>query len=176
MTISRVYQGAPAEERTQEEQECYEKLAELNISFDRVDHDAADTMEDCEMISRVLDAPICKNLLLTTRNRKNFYLFCMPGDQPFSTKDFSKQVGSSRLSFAQAEDMTALLHCQPGSASILGLMHDKEHQVTLAVEKSVWEGEWFGCHPCRNTSSLKMRKVDVEKFLHHIGHKVIITE
>ena len=176
MNISEVYTGAPSERRSDAEQRCYEQLVALQIGFTRVDHDSADTMEDCAAISQVLGADICKNLLLTPRNRSAFYLLCMPGDKPFLTKDFSKAIGASRLSFATAEDMTELLECAPGSASILGLMNDTGHRVTLAVDKAVWEQEWFGCHPCKNTSSLKIRTEDLRRFLAHTGHEVTVVE
>lgn len=176
MNISEVYTGAPAESRPDAEQRCYEQLAAMQIAFTRVDHDSADTMEDCAAIGQVLGVNICKNLLLTPRNRSTFYLLCMLGDNPFLTKDFSKQIGSSRLSFATAEDMETLLGCHPGSASILGLMNDTEHRVQLAVDRAVWESEWFGCHPCRNTSSLKLKTDDVRRFLQQTGHEATIVE
>lgn len=176
MTVSQVYHGAPEEERTNPEQKCYEVLEQLAVPFDRVDHDRADTMEDCATISQVLGADICKNLLLTPRNRSAFYLLCMPGDKPFLTKDFSKAIGASRLSFATAEDMEELLGCTPGSASILGLMNDMDHRVTLAVDKAVWEQEWFGCHPCKNTSSLKIKVENVRRFLAYTGHEVTVVD
>lgn len=176
MTVSQVYHGAPEEERTSPEQKCYEVLEQLAVPFDRVDHDRADTMEDCAAISQVLGADICKNLLLTPRNRSAFYLLCMPGDKPFLTKDFSKAIGASRLSFATAEDMEELLGCAPGSASILGLMNDTGHRVTLAVDKAVWEQEWFGCHPCKNTSSLKIKVENVRRFLAYTGHEVTVVD
>ena len=176
MTISSVYQGAPQEARTPAEQKCYEVLTELHIPFTRVDHDTADTMEDCIAIGQTLGVDICKNLVLTPRNRSTFYLLCMPGDKPFLTKDFSKQIGSSRLSFATAEDMETLLGCQPGSASLLGLANDPEHRVVLAMDRPVWEAAYFGCHPCKNTSSLKIAQEDIRRFLQFTGHEVTIVD
>ena len=172
-----VYNGAPAERRDEVENRVYECLARLDIPFTRVDHEAAFTMEDCVAISEALDVSICKNLLLTPRNRSAFYLLCMPGDKPFSTKDFSKLIGSSRLSFATEEDLIGLLGCHAGSASILGLMNDTEHRVTLAIDRTVAEDEWFGCHPCENTSSLRLKTCDVlEKFLPATGHEAVIVD
>lgn len=158
-----VYNGAPAERRDEVENRVYECLARLDIPFTRVDHEAAFTMEDCVAIGEALDVSICKNLLLTPRNRSAFYLLCMPGDKPFSTKDFSKLIG--------------LLGCHAGSASILGLMNDTEHRVTLAIDRTVAEDEWFGCHPCENTSSLRLKTCDVlEKFLPATGHEAVIVD
>ncbi len=172
-----VYNGAPAESRSDVENRVYESLARLEIPFTRVDHEAAFTMEDCAAISAALEVHICKNLLLTPRNRSAFYLLCLPAEKPFSTKDFSKLIRSSRLSFATEEDLVALLGCHAGSASILGLMNDTEHRVTLAIDRAVAGDEWFGCHPCKNTSSLRLKTRDVlEKFLPATGHEAVIVD
>ena len=177
MTISPVFTGAPADERCTVEQQSYALLDELHIPYTRVDHDEAATMDDCVAIGAVLGVDICKNLVLTPRNRSAFYLLCLPGDKHFLTKDFSKQIGSSRLSFATAEDMAELLGVQPGSASILSLMNDPTHRVTLAIDRQVVEAEHFGCHPCRNTSSVKLKTADVlAVFLKHTGHEPIVVD
>jgi len=175
--ISQVYRGAPDKQREPVEQKVYECLQQLDISFDRVDHDAAFTMEQCAAISEKLGVSVCKNLLLTPRNKSTFYLYCTEPDKPFSTKDFSKIIGSSRLSFAGEEDLMELLGVAPGSASVLGLMNDKENRVTLVLDRSVAEAEYFGCHPCRNTSTLRLKTADVlHKFLPATGHEPTIIE
>lgn len=149
----------------------------MNIPYERVDHDAAYDMGACSVISQVLGVRICKNLLLTPRNRSAFYLLAMPDDLPFRTADFSKIIGSSRLSFATEEDLRDLLGVQIGSASVLGLMNDTEHRVTLAMERRVADAEWFGCHPCRNTSSLRLKTSDLlHVFLPHIGCTPVIVD
>ena len=179
MIAMELVNGRPANcvGRLEKEIRCYDLLDSLGIDYRRIDHEAAMTMEACEEIDRVLDAVICKNLLLTPRNRSAFYLLCMPGDKPFSTKDFSKLIGSSRLSFATEEDLIGLLGCHAGSASILGLMNDTEHRVTLAIDRTVAEDEWFGCHPRENTSSLRLKTCDVlEKFLPATGHEAVIVD
>ena len=172
-----VYNGAPAESRSDVENRVYAALAQLEIPLTRVDHEPAFTMEDCAAISEALDVHICKNLLLTPRNRSAFYLLCLPAENSFSTKDFSKLIGSSRLSFATEEDLVALLGCRAGSASVLGLMNDTEHRVTLAIDRTVAQDEWFGCHPCKNTSSLRLKTSDVlEKYLPFTGHVPTIVD
>ena len=177
MTISPVYSGRPKEMRDFWEQRVYDLLDELNIPYERVDHDAAYDMGACGVIRQVLGVRICKNLLLTPRNRSAFYLLAMPDDLPFRTADFSKIIGSSRLSFATEEDLRDLLGVQIGSASVLGLMNDTEHRVTLAMERRVADAEWFGCHPCRNTSSLRLKTSDLlHVFLPHIGCTPVIVD
>ena len=130
------------------------------------------TMEACAAIDEVLDATICKNLLLCNRQCTTFYLLLLPGDKPFKTSILSKQIGSSRLSFAGAEYMERFLDITPGSLSILGLMNDKEMQVQLLIDEDVLKGEFIGCHPCINTSSLRLKTADVmEKIIPAMGHE-----
>ena len=177
MTISPVYTGRPKEIRDFLEQRVYDLLDELNIPYERVDHDAAYDMGACGVISQVLGVRICKNLLLTPRNRSAFYLLAMPDDLPFRTADFSKIIGSSRLSFATEEDLRDLLGVQIGSASVLGLMNDTEHRVHLLIDRPVYEAEYLSCHPCICTSSLKLKTADVlRKFLPHTGHEVTVVD
>lgn len=115
--------------------------------------------------------------VLCNRQGTAHYLLLMPGDKPFRTKELSKQLGVARLSFANEADMLEMLDIQPGAVSVMGLMNDKEHRVRLIVDGDVLRQEYFGCHPCVNTSSLKMRTRDVtEVFLPSTGHDMTVVE
>ena len=166
-------QGRPVncDGRLNKEIRCYDLLDKLEISYQRIDHDAAMTMEACAAVDEALGATICKNLLLCNRQCTDFYLLLMPGDKPFKTKELSKQIGSSRLSFASGEFMEQLLDITPGSLSILGLMNDQEGKVQLLIDEDVLKGEYIGCHPCINTSSLRLKTQDVlQKLIPAMGH------
>ena len=177
MTISEVFTTAPAQASCEAAARAFALLDELGIPYSRVEHECADTMEDCAAISDVLGTRICKNLVLCNRQKTDFYLLTMPEDKPFLTKDLSHQIGSSRLSFAPGDMMEELIGCTPGSASILGLMNDTAHRVRLIMDRDTYEAEWFGCHPCKNDGSLKCRTADLlHKFLPHTGHDVTVVE
>ena len=152
-------------------------LDQLRIPYHRVEHDPADTMEACAAISDALGIRICKNLFLCNRQKTEFSLLTMPEDKPFHTKDLSHQIGSARLSFASPEAMEELLGCTPGSASVLGLMNDTGHRVRLLMDREVYEAEWFGCHPCKNDGSLRIKTADLlNVFLPHTGHEVTVVD
>ena len=123
--------GRPADEsgRLEKEIKTYDLLDSLQIEYERVDHEALNTMEACAEVDELLQATICKNLFLCNRQKTNFYLLMMPGDKPFKTKELSSQIGSARLSFASPEDMERLLNLTPGSVTIMGLMNDVENKV-----------------------------------------------
>ena len=165
------------EGRCEKELGAYDFLDALGIMYARVDHEAAMTMEVCAEIDRVLDATICKNLFLTNRQGTDFYLLLMPGDKPFKTKDLSAQLGTARLSFGSPEKMEELLHTSPGSASVLGLMHDKDHAVRLVIDREVLAGEYVGCHPLVNTASLRLATSDLlEKILPATAHTPTVVD
>ena len=159
------------EERLPREVRTYDLLDSLGIEYKRTDHERTDTMEACNAVDEILGVIICKNLFLCNRQKTSFYLLMMPGDKKFKTKELSNQINSSRLSFADPEDMLKYLDIEPGSVSIMGLMNDKDHAVQLLIDEDVLKDEYLGCHPCVNTSSLKLRTKDVvEKFLPAVGH------
>ena len=155
----------------------YDLLDHLHIHYQRTDHEEANTMEACNAIDRILDVIICKNLFLCNRQMTHFYLLMMPGDKPFKTKDLSRQIGSARLSFADAQHMEEFLHIRPGAVSIMGLMNDKDNRVQLLIDRPVVQSALLGCHPCVNTSSLRLKTEDVlQKFLPAVHHKAIIVD
>lgn len=166
------YTTTPTDEnRLPKEMAVYELLHQLKISYEGLDHDVANTMEACELIDEALGVSMCKNLFLRNQQKTTFYLLLMPGDKKFKTKDLSKQLGISRLSFAEPEYMEKHLNITPGSVSVLGLMNDKDLNVRLLIDEDVLNAEYIGCHPCINTSSLKIKTKDIiEKFLQHTGH------
>lgn len=165
--------GRPADcsGRLDKEIRVYDFLDKLGIVYERIDHDAAMTMEACAAIDEALDAAICKNLLLCNRQCTEFYLLMLPGDKVFKTSVLSKQIGSSRLSFASGEYMEKFLDITPGSLSVLGLMNDRQKQVELLIDKDVLVQTHFGCHPCINTSSLRLLTSDLmEKIIPAMDH------
>ena len=168
-------QGRPADcsGRLEKEIRVYDLLDRLGVEYQRIDHEPAMTMEACAAIDEALDATICKNLLLCNRQCTDFYLLMLPGDKPFKTSVLSKQIGSSRLSFAGAEHMEAFLDITPGSLSVMGLMNDTDRRVTLLIDEDVLQGEFIGLHPCINTSSLRLRTADLmEKIIPAMNHPV----
>ena len=172
-------EGRPADcgGRLEKEVRVYDLLDALGAAYQRIDHEAAMTMEACAAIDEKLDAVICKNLLLCNRQATQFYLLMIPGNKVFKTSVLSKKIGSSRLSFASGEAMEQLLDITPGSLSVLGLMNDRENRVQLIIDADVLKGEYFGCHPCINTSSLRLKLSDLtEKILPAVHHTPIIVE
>lgn len=171
-----IYHGRPKHDdgRLEKELKVYDLLDELGISYECVDHEALQTIEACQKVDETLGISICKNLFLCNRQKTAYYLLLLPGYKALKTKELSKQIPTSRLSFASGEDMEEYLNVTPGSATIMGLMFDPENRVQLVIDEELLKEEWFGCHPCINTSSLKLRTEDViGKYLQAVHHEYL---
>jgi len=159
------------ENRLVKEIKVYDLLDNLGIEYERVDHEALNTMEACMEVDNILNAQICKNLFLRNQQKTRFYLLIMKSDKKFKTKELSNQINSARLSFAEPEYMEMYLDITPGSASVLSLMNDTTNYVTLLIDEDLLKSEYIGMHPCINTSSLRIKTEDIiNKFLKYVNH------
>lgn len=170
-------EGRPQDKRIDKEERVYDLLDQLNIDYQRIDHEEANTMEICLEIEKTLKSTICKNLFLVNSNKSQYYLLMLKENKKFKTKMISKQINSSRLSFGSDEKMLEYLDITPGSVSLLGLMNDHDFKVQLLMDKDLLQDEYLGCHPCINTSSLRIKMKDVfEKIILSLHHEPIFVE
>ena len=159
------------------EEACYDFLDNLGIEYIRVNHEALYTMEALIPVEAALGCGVAKNLFLTNRQQTEFYLLLMPGDKPFKTKYLSAQLGCSRLSFGSEEQLLHYIGTTHGSASVLGLLNDSARAVHLIADSDLKSTEWFACHPCRNTSTLRFQTSDLlEKVLPALGYELTWVE
>lgn len=175
----KIYHARPEtdEGRLPKETAVYDLLEQLEIPFERVDHQAMMTIAECAEVDETLHITICKNLFLCNHQKTEFYLLMMPGEKKFVTREVSRQIPSPRLSFADEKYLEEFLDLTPGSVSIMGLMNDRENRVKLLIDREIVESEYLGCHPCINTSSLKLRTRDVlEKFLPYVHHAYQVVD
>lgn len=169
--INELFTGRPADKRSEVEEAIYDKLDKLGISYSRVDHEHADTMEDCLAVEAVLGAKICKNLFLCNRQKTQFYMLMMPGDKPFKTKNLTTQLSCARLSFGDAEKMQEYLHTTPGSVSALELVFDTDIDIRLVIDNELMKDEFISGHPGISTSTLRLKREDMLKYVRATGHE-----
>lgn len=174
---STIFTSHPEKTETQKEMDSYLFLEKNGVDYIRAEHEEAATIELCEQIEEVIDAKICKNLLLCNRQQTKFYMLLIPGDMVFKTKYLSAQINSSRLSFASGEQMEKMLNVTPGSLTVLSLMYDKGKEIELLIEKNIFNEEFFGCHPCVNTASVRFSTDDLKnKVLPALEHEYIVVD
>ena len=158
-------------------QSMYALLKELNIPYRKMEHPEAGSMEELAEAEQQLGAPICKNLFLCNRQKTVFYLLLIRADKRFKTSVVSKLIGSSRLSFGEADKLHELLGVEPGSITPLGLAFDEGHQVNLLIDRDVLSLDEVGMHPLKNNASIAMKTGDLlHKYFPHTGHEPQILD
>lgn len=164
------------EGRLEKELRVYDMLERLNISFERIDHEALLTMEACKEVDQYLDAVICKNLFLCNAKKTQHYLLMIMGNKKFRSSEVASQIQSTRLSFGEEGYMQAYLDITPGAVSVMGLMNDTDQKVKLLIDKDLLKYDYIGCHPCVNTSSIRIKvKELLDKFLNEVNHTPIFV-
>lgn len=130
-------------------------LDEKNIPYEMHEHERAHTIDDCLQMPFIDESvTICKNIMLCNRQKTQFYLMLLKPLTPFRTAIVSKALGVSRLSFAPEEALEERLHLTSGSVSPLGLMFDKEHEITLCYERGIRDTQRIAFHPCDNAATV----------------------
>lgn len=132
------------------------RLRQWEISYEVMEHAPVHTMEDCKIVEQHFGVPMPKNLFLTPRNQSAFYLCVVRPQISFKTADVSRQIGSSRLSFASAEKLWDLLRTLPGAISPLGLLFDEDVRVQLLMDRALQNASVLVFHPCENTASVAL--------------------
>ncbi len=142
--VSEIQTKAPDHFQTSLQQKVYETLEKLQIAFERVDTDEAITMEDCKVIDDKLDMDMVKTLFLCNRQQTNYYLFITVGSKPFRSKDFSTALRISRVSFAPAEQMDAMLGTKIGAATVFSTLLETARNVQIVFDKDVVKKNGMG--------------------------------
>ena len=168
---SEIKTEAPAVFVNETQRLVYAALERLAIPFGRIDNDPAVTMEDCIAIDQALGVPTVKTLLLCNRQQTMFYLYVMPGDKPFSTKDFGAALQISRVSFAPAAMLQEFLGTEVGATTPLSLVADTENRVRLIIDKAAVAPESVGCPDGTTTCYMRIRTADLlVKFIPATNH------
>lgn len=149
------------------------RLQELGIPYELHDHEEARSMEDCLNLPFLdSDTVFLKNILLTTRQKDQWFLYLTLPDKPYRTADVSKKLETSRLSFAPPEVLPEMLHLESGSLSPLGLWFDEQKAITLVLDRDIYAFSRVAVHPCDNHSTLIFSmdafRHQVIPSLHHI--------
>lgn len=177
INVSETFESKPLDYKTELQKAIYDTLEKLQIHFVRVDNDEAITMDDCVEISRKLNAKIVKTLLLCNRQKTMFYLFVTTEDKPFVTKNFSRALGISRVSFASPDALFELLGTKVGATTVLSSIADKENRVNIIFDKDALCEEWYGCTDGTTTGYMKLKTEDLlSKYLPFANHTPVVIE
>lgn len=153
------------------------KLAELEIPFRRFDHRAVFTCDEAEgTVPPEVAALHTKNLFVRDQKGRRHWLVVTDCAKQVDLKRLAPLIGGDKLGLASPERLLRYLGVTPGSVTVLGLLNDREREVTLVVDRAVWEASHWRAHPLVNTATLVLSKSGVERFLAATGHEPRVVD
>lgn len=159
-----------------DKQEIYGFLKDRGIWHEITEHQAVYNMEELSGIELPYPGSDAKNLFVRDDKKKNYYLISVRGDKRVDLKDFRKKNGTRPLSFASAEDLTAILGVLPGAVTPFGLLNDEKRIVQFFIDSEFLEGRGLiGIHPNDNTATVWLKTEDLLCIIEEHGNTVRIS-
>jgi Ala-tRNA(Pro) deacylase len=150
--------------------DIYSTLGDNGITYRRYDHDAVFTCEEADRAVPPTGAAHTKNLFLRDKKGQRHFLLVTLCEKAVDLKRVADQIGADRLSFGSSERLAKHLGVTPGAVTILALINDPGHNVTLYVDDDVWNADAVQAHPLVNTATLVVSQPDLRRFLAATGH------
>lgn len=149
--------------------DIYSFLATHGIAYERFDHGAVFTVDDARKLP-AMPGSMTKNLFLKDKAGR-LILVTVSGNKSVDLTELGEVLQAKKISFASPETLKEFLGVEPGSVTILGLIHDDAHAVEVVIDRALWEGSSaLQCHPLVNTASLVLTKDAISRFLQVTGH------
>ena len=155
--------------------DIYDFFAKHNIEYERHDHPPVYTVAQANQLVPSLPAAKTKNLFLKDRKGRQHFLVVLPGDKRVDLGALSTALNVKKLGFASEQHLKQYLGIEPGAVSILAVFNDKAGEVELIVDQDLWQAKAFQCHPLVNTSTLVIKRPDLQRFLQltqHLPHLI----
>jgi len=156
-------------------QEVYDYLTEHGVSYEVTEHKAVFNMEELDAVELPYPEFDAKNLFVRDDKKRNYYLITVKGDKRVDLKEFRKKYGLRNLSFASADDLSAIMGLIPGAVSPLGLLNDSELKVIFYLDAE-FSGNIIGIHPNDNTATVWLKSEDLVRLIKEHGNEVNIAE
>lgn len=151
--------------------DIYHFLDSHSIPYERVDHPAVYTCEQAEQLVPPMPGTDTKNLLVRDKKGRRHFLVVVGYEKTVELKALSLLLNVNGLSFASPERLMKYLGIEPGSVSLLAIVNDSECAVEVIVDEKIWQADVLKCHPLVNTSTLAIRRIDIEKILMATAHR-----
>lgn len=150
--------------------ELYHFLDEHQISYEKFDHPAVYTVEESKRLSPAISGGKTKNLFVRDKKGKHHILLTVEQDKRVDLKKVSEFIGYGRLSFCSSDRLLKYLGVEPGSVSLLGVLHDMDCEVEVLIDEDLWKEQYLLCHPLVNTSTLRLGREELVKLFQLSGH------
>jgi Ala-tRNA(Pro) deacylase len=144
-------------------------LAQLGIATSTVSHPPLRTVEEAKRLRGALPGGHVKNLFLRDK-RQRFWMVVTLEDRAVDLKALARALEAGRFSFANAQQLDALLGIAAGAVSPFAAINDAAGAVTLVLDAALLEADPLNLHPLRNDRTTAIAPRDLLRFLEHCGH------
>ena len=156
-------------------QETYDYLTNCGVDYEVTEHEAVFNMEELKAVELPYPEADAKNLFVRDDKKRNYYLITVKGDKRVDLKQFQKDHGTRKLSFASADDLMHIMKLIPGAVTPLGLLNDEEQKVTLFLDAD-FDGGLVGVHPNDNTATVWITAAELIRVIEEHGNKVNVVK
>ena len=157
-------------------QQVKEKLDELGISFDMVEHPPAFTTEQADSYIEGLEGVRTKTMFLTNKKKTQYYLLIMDDQKSLDMDLFKDLVSANRIRMASSDSLFEKMQLPPGTVSPFGLLNNEEKDIQVYFDKDIVSEDIMTFHPNTNEKTIFVATQDLFKFLTHLGYDYQILE
>ena len=153
-----------------------EKLKELDISFELVEHEPVLTTEQADSFIEGIDGVRTKTMFLTNKKKTAYYLLIMDDKKMLDMDLFKDLVGANRIRMASADSLFEKMKLPPGTVSPFGLLNNESKDIEVFFDKEIMDEKRMCFHPNTNEKTLFLDTKDILTFLEAIGYTPHIIE
>lgn len=145
------------------------KLKELNINFELINHPPALTTEEADSYIVGIEGVRTKSMFLTNKKKTAYYLLIMDDKKRLDMDLFKEITEENRIKMASSDSLMEKMILPPGVVSIFGLLNNKERDIKVYFDSDIVNEERMSFHPNVNTKTIFLSTADVMKFINEIG-------
>ena len=157
-------------------QQVANKLQELGIAFDVVEHPPAFTTEQADSYIEGMEGVRTKSMFLTNKKKTQYYLLIMDDKKSLDMDDFKVQVGADRIRMASLESLAEKMNLPAGTVSPFGLLNNEEKDIQVYFDKEIINEERMTFHPNTNEKTIFISTQDLFKFLQDLGYSYQVLD
>ena len=155
-------------------QEVVDKLNELGIPFQIVEHEPVLTTEQADRFIEGIEGVRTKTMFLT--NKRNFYLVIIDDAKRLDMDVFKEIVEENRIKMASAETLNDKMMLLPGTVSPFGLLNNRDKDIQVYFDQEIVSEERMCFHPNTNEKTIFVNTKDLFTFLKAIGYEPHVIE
>lgn len=156
-------------------QEFLERLQELGIQAETVEHEPVFTVAESASVKERIPGAHSKNLFVKDKKGRLF-LISARDETPIDLKRTHEAIGASgRLSFCSADQLREVLGVEPGSVTAFAVVNDRQGRVTMILDANLMEHQRVNFHPLVNSLTTGISRDDLLRFLRATGHEPVVV-